>query len=104
MEPEIVKHDGPSICVIAQQYSFATFVSLHFHSRQEKLGAFFKSILCQFLFCKVSYLCNCQLQFSKPENVRIKFVDIFLFELNLKQLKGEAISLQAWTALRVTGG
>jgi hypothetical protein len=30
----------PAICVIAQQYSSVTFMSLLFHSRQEKCGAF----------------------------------------------------------------
>jgi hypothetical protein len=32
----------PDTCVIAQQYSSATFVSLHFHSRKEEFGARFK--------------------------------------------------------------
>jgi hypothetical protein len=32
-----VQHDLPFVCVIAQQYFFATFVSLHFHSRKEVL-------------------------------------------------------------------
>jgi hypothetical protein len=36
------QHDRPAACVIAQQYSFATFVSMCFHSRKEKFGARFK--------------------------------------------------------------
>jgi len=31
-------------CVVTQQYSSATFVSLHFHSHKEKSGAHFKNI------------------------------------------------------------
>ena len=37
---------APAACVIAQQYSFATFVSLRFHSshyHKEKFGASFKN-------------------------------------------------------------
>jgi hypothetical protein len=29
---------GPAVCVIDQQYSSVTFVSLHVHSRKEKFG------------------------------------------------------------------
>jgi hypothetical protein len=32
------QHDRPAACVIAQQYSCVTFVSLPFHSRKEKFG------------------------------------------------------------------
>jgi hypothetical protein len=33
------QHDGPAACVIAQQCSSITFVSLRFHFREEKFGA-----------------------------------------------------------------
>jgi hypothetical protein len=36
--------------VIAQQYSFATFVSLHFRSRKEKFGARLKNVIHDFRF------------------------------------------------------
>jgi hypothetical protein len=34
------QHDRPAACVIAQQYSSATFVSLRFHSGKKKIGVF----------------------------------------------------------------
>jgi hypothetical protein len=40
----------PSACVIAQQYSSATFVSLPFHYRKENFSARFKKI-CIFFIC-----------------------------------------------------
>jgi hypothetical protein len=40
LEPDRPQHDHPAACVIAQQYSFATFVSLCFHSRNENFGHF----------------------------------------------------------------
>ena len=36
------QHDSPVACVIVQQYSSATLVSLHFHSRKVKFSARFK--------------------------------------------------------------
>ena len=39
LEPARPDHDHPPICVIAQQYSSAAFVSLRFHPRREKFGA-----------------------------------------------------------------
>jgi hypothetical protein len=37
--------NAPAACVIAQQYSSANFVELHFHSHQEKFGARFKIVI-----------------------------------------------------------
>jgi hypothetical protein len=39
MESDRPPHDSPAAIVITQQYSSATFISVHFHSRQEKFGA-----------------------------------------------------------------
>jgi hypothetical protein len=36
VEPDLTQHDRPAVCVIAQQYSYATLVSLRFHPRKEK--------------------------------------------------------------------
>jgi hypothetical protein len=36
MESSRPLHDRPAACVVAQQYSSATFVSLPFHSRTKK--------------------------------------------------------------------
>jgi hypothetical protein len=36
---------APAGCVIAQQYCFGNFVSLHFHSHQENLGARFRIVV-----------------------------------------------------------
>jgi hypothetical protein len=54
MEPDRPQHDRSAACVIAQQYSSSTFVSLCFHSRKEKQGArfrkfFFLQIVANFL-------------------------------------------------------
>jgi hypothetical protein len=38
-EADRPQHDRPAACVIAQQYSSATFVSLRFISRKEKFGS-----------------------------------------------------------------
>jgi hypothetical protein len=38
LEPDRPQHDRPIACVIAQQHSSATFVSLRYHSRKEKLA------------------------------------------------------------------
>jgi len=44
------QHDRPAACVVAQQYSSSTFVSLSFHSCKEKFGALFNFFyLCTFL-------------------------------------------------------
>jgi hypothetical protein len=49
LESERLQHQPPSAgggaaCVIAQQYSSATFASPIFHSRKEKLGSRFKNV------------------------------------------------------------
>jgi hypothetical protein len=45
LKPDRLHHDRHAACVIAQQYYSATFVSLRFHSREEKFGALSKSYL-----------------------------------------------------------
>jgi hypothetical protein len=42
------RHDCDTVCVIAQQYSSTTFVSLRFHFRQEKIRLAFQN--CYFIF------------------------------------------------------
>jgi len=42
MESDRQQPDGHATCVIAQHYSSATFVSMHFTSRDEQSGARFK--------------------------------------------------------------
>jgi hypothetical protein len=44
-EPYQQQHDRPGACVMAHQYSSATFVSLPFHSSKEKYGARFKNVI-----------------------------------------------------------
>jgi hypothetical protein len=46
-QPERRQHNRPAVCVIAQQHSSATFVSLRFHSFKEKFVAFHR---CNFSF------------------------------------------------------
>jgi hypothetical protein len=43
MESDRPQHDRPAACVIAQQYSSTTCVSLCFHSRKEKFCAYFEN-------------------------------------------------------------
>jgi hypothetical protein len=43
LEPGSPQHDFPATCVIAQQYSHTTFVSLRFQSREENFDARFKT-------------------------------------------------------------
>jgi hypothetical protein len=43
LEPDRPQHDRSAACVIIQQYSSATFVSLGFHSRKGKFGAHLKN-------------------------------------------------------------
>jgi hypothetical protein len=52
LEPDEPQHDRPVACVIAQQYSFATFVSLRFHSRTVEFGAHFKNVVSILLLFK----------------------------------------------------
>jgi hypothetical protein len=44
VEPDWPQHDWSAAFVIAQQYSFATFVSLRFHSGKKKFTARFKNV------------------------------------------------------------
>jgi len=49
------QHDRPFACVIAQQYSSPTVVSLRFQSREENCGALFKTTLFHcFIFFKIT--------------------------------------------------
>jgi hypothetical protein len=45
----------PGAHVIAQQYSSATFISLQFHSCQEKFGAFQNILFFIFYFLKIAW-------------------------------------------------
>jgi hypothetical protein len=49
LEPDRWHHGRLVACVIAQQYSPPTFVSLRFHFRQEKFGAHLKNVISFFL-------------------------------------------------------
>jgi len=44
-EPDRPQHDHPTTCLIAQQYSSGTCVTLRSHSRNEKFGARFKNVI-----------------------------------------------------------
>jgi hypothetical protein len=50
------QHDRPVACVIAQQYSPATFISKGFHFRKKKFGALLKNSVFSifFYFFKIS--------------------------------------------------
>jgi hypothetical protein len=55
--------------VIAQQYSSTTFVSLHFHSHQEKFRTLFKNVILSICFyflknCTSLKLCNVKLHLT----------------------------------------
>jgi hypothetical protein len=54
LEPDGQQQDRPTIFDIALQYSPATFISMPFHSRKEKLGAF-KKCYCS-IFCFLEML------------------------------------------------
>ena len=45
MELDRPQHDRPAACVIAQQYSSATFYSLRFHSHKENFGIRCKNVI-----------------------------------------------------------
>ena len=49
-EPDRPHYDSPAACVIAQDYSSATFLSFRFNFRKEKLGGRFKIVTLHFLF------------------------------------------------------
>ena len=54
--------DRPAACVIAQQYSSATFVPLHFYSTKGNLGALknvITSIFLTFFLYKFRMFCQC---------------------------------------------
>jgi hypothetical protein len=48
LESDQLQHDPCGVCVIAQQYSSATFASLRFQFCKEKLGAHFKNFISKF--------------------------------------------------------
>jgi hypothetical protein len=50
LEPEGPLHDSTTACVIAQQYSSSTFLSLSFHLCKTKFDALFKNVIISFLF------------------------------------------------------
>jgi hypothetical protein len=53
MNPDRQVHDCPAACVIAQQYSFATFASLRFISLKGKFGAVLNSsFFPHYQYCK----------------------------------------------------
>jgi hypothetical protein len=45
LEPDLLQLDRPAACVIAQQYSSATFVSLCAHYRKGQFGARLKNFI-----------------------------------------------------------
>jgi hypothetical protein len=49
LEPDRPQHDNLAARVIAQQYSFATFISLRFRSHKEKSSARLKKCFISFL-------------------------------------------------------
>ena len=56
MEPDRPQRDHLAACVIAQQYSPATFVSLCFHFRKGKFGARFKCVTVIFYLFYIEYV------------------------------------------------
>ena len=50
LEPDLSQSDSPAAFVIAQQYSSATFVSLRYYSRQEKIQCFSKNVVLKLLY------------------------------------------------------
>jgi hypothetical protein len=44
LEPDWPQHDCPTACVIAQQHSFNTFISLLLHCHKEKFDALLKNV------------------------------------------------------------
>jgi hypothetical protein len=73
-ETERRQQDRPAACVVAQQYSSATCVSVLFHYRTEKFGTPFKNLIS---------VCLILLKFGKSET--------------------GAVSVTAWTAERDCG-
>jgi hypothetical protein len=58
LAPDRSQHDLPASRVIAQQYSSATFISLRVHTRNEKVGAHFKTLLKKCCNCVSLKLCR----------------------------------------------
>ena len=44
-EPDQPQHNCPAACIITQQYSSATFASLHFRSHKEKFIMSFRTVI-----------------------------------------------------------
>jgi len=61
MAPDLPQLVHPATSVTAQQYSSTTFVSLHFHSRQEKFGTLLKDVILPicFYFLETAQVLNC---------------------------------------------
>jgi hypothetical protein len=55
MERDRPQYDSPAVFVIAQQCSSATFFSLRYHSRKEKLGAIFKNLIFLFFYFLINF-------------------------------------------------
>jgi hypothetical protein len=60
MKPHRPQHDLPIACVIAQQYSSATFVSLRLEPHQKRKAAIFENAIASiyFLLLKIPELSN----------------------------------------------
>ena len=60
MGPDRPQHDLPVACVIAQQYSSSTFVSLRLDPHQKRSAALFKNTIASiyFLLLKIPELSN----------------------------------------------
>jgi len=59
------QHNGPAACVITQQYSSTTFVSLRSHSHEDKVLAGFKNVIFFLIKSKIAllefaYVVDCQ--------------------------------------------
>jgi hypothetical protein len=57
-QPDRRQQDHPAVCVMAQQHSSETFVSLRFHSLKERFGAFHRCNFSFFAFWKFSSVSN----------------------------------------------
>jgi hypothetical protein len=60
LKPDRPQHDHPADCVVAQQYSSATYVSLRLHCRKAKFVARFRNIVC-----------SISLLFKKSRNLKL---------------------------------
>jgi len=54
LDPDWLQQDHPTACIINQQYSSTTFISLHCHIHQEKSSMHFKNVLSLFFLLKLS--------------------------------------------------